>query len=109
MVPDELFWKNVHESATRAFWVSFTFSSLSMVILFLRAIIIGSKYKYHTPVFHPENVTITVGGFAYEQMSLMMLAFLFNLTLMLLVFSISMMHYRHKEKKSMQEMEKMQE
>lgn len=83
----------------------FIFDCITIVAVFLRALIIGSQSKYFAPIYDPNTYTVTCGAFAYEQLILLMLAFMINLVLAVLVFSISMMRFRRQEKKSSQEQE----
>ena len=100
VVPDELFWKNVNRACTRGFWAVFGLDTGIAVILFLRGMTIGRKNAWVEAVIE-ENL-ITMGTFTYDQYAIAFLAFFGSITLMILVFTISMLQFKKQEKKMLE-------
>lgn len=100
MTPDELFWESVRKSANRAFWTFFGFNTLVLVAMTIRGFTSGI---YPSPEFQGDSVVIST--FMFDSCMYFAYTFMINILLMILVFSISMMHIRHQEKKMMKEQE----
>lgn len=105
MIADELFWSNVRTSAGRAFWVGFIFDTVVMVGLVMRGLFIGSKLPYTEMIPQNGATTITMSVFNYGTYTFTFLAFVLNMIIMLLTFSISMLRLRKQEKLSLEDQE----
>lgn len=101
MVADELFWANVHKASTRAFWAVFIFDVLVGISMFIRGMTIGAKSE-GTSISIEGNL-VSMGVFTFDQYAITFFAFFISITLMLLVFTISMMQFRRREKKLLRE------
>lgn len=99
MLADELFWENVHRSGARAFWVAFILNSTVLFGLFIRGMTADMEY---VPVeFVSGEDKIIMSTFIFNTYSIAFFTFIGGLVLMLLVFSISMMRFRHREKQAL--------
>lgn len=103
MKADELFWDNVRRASTRGFWAVFVWIVGGMVTLFIRGMTIG---------FGREYVEMTVQGngamvdlFSLEQYMIGFAILIFSMILMILVFSISMLQFKRRDKKLLEEQE----
>ena len=107
MKADELFWENVRRASTRSFWSAFAVIAGGMFILFIRGMTIGMGQEY-VGISIQGNLA-TVGAFTLEQYMLSFMLIILSLILMILFFSISMLRFRRKEKKLLEELEQGQE
>ena len=98
--PDELFWKHVRCASTRAFWTVFFTDVAGMLGIIFRAMFLAPE-SHIQPVL--ENNIVTTPAFSVEQMSLMVCLLILNQTLMVVVFSVSMLKYRKQEKRMLEE------
>ena len=103
MKADELFWENVRRASTRGFWTAFTVIASGMVVLFIRGMTIG--YGMEQREISIQGNVATVGIFPLEQYIIGFLLLVFSMILMILVFTISMMRFRRREKKLLEEQE----
>lgn len=101
MKADELFWENVRRASTRGFWAAFALIVGGMVTLFIRGMTIGYGQEY-IKITVQGNVA-TVSAFSLEQYMIGFLVLVFSMTLMILVFSISMLRFRRREKMLLEE------
>lgn len=101
MKADELFWENVRRASTRGFWSVFAVIAGGMSVLFIRGMMYGGE---RVEISVAGNAA-TVGAFSLEQYMLGFLILIFSMTLMILVFSISMIQFRRREKKLMERQE----
>lgn len=100
MKADELFWNNVRMAGTRAFWSGFTLIVGGMVILFIRGMTMGYGKEYELAI---QGNVATISVFSLEQYIIGFLVLVFSMVCMILVFSISMLRIRRKEKKLLEE------
>lgn len=100
MKADELFWNNVRMAGTRAFWSGFTLIVGGMVILFIRGMTMGYGKEYELTI---QGNVATISVFLLEQYIIGFLVLVFSMVCMILVFSISMLRIRRKEKKLLEE------
>ena len=97
MIADELFWANVRRAGFRAFLAGFLFSILCLVILVPRAIY--SQF----PQPQVANGMVQLSEQSYLQSLFCSAAFVCLFILMLAVFSISLLVFRHREKRALRE------
>lgn len=97
MIADELFWANVRRAGFRAFLAGFLFSILCLVILVPRAI------YYQFPQPQVANGMVQLSEQSYLQSLFCSAAFVCLFILMLAVFSISLLVFRHREKRALRE------
>jgi hypothetical protein len=105
MKADELFWENVRRASTRGFWIVFAVITGGMFIMFLRGMTIGARQEYVEATIQG-NLAI-VGVFQLEQYMLSFILLILSMVLMILVFSISMLQFRRKEKKLLEQEQEM--
>lgn len=103
MKADELFWENVRRASTRGFWTVFASIVGGMVTLFIRGMTIGSGQEYIKITV--QGNAATLGAFSLEQYMIGFIILIFSMALMILVFSISMLRFRRREKKLLEEQE----
>lgn len=101
MTADELFWNNVHRASMRSFWSVFVLDTTVAVTLFIRGMAIGSQPPY-TPLAIQKDI-VSMSVFTFDQFFIIFLTFFISITLMLLVFSISMLRFKKQEKKLLEE------
>ena len=97
MIADELFWANVRRAGFRAFLAGFLFSILCLAILVPRAI------YYQFPQPQVANGMVQLSEQSYLQSLFCSAAFVCLFILMLAVFSISLLVFRHREKRALRE------
>lgn len=97
MIADELFWANVRRAGFRAFLAGFLFSILCLAILVPRAI----YYQFSQP--QVANGMVQLSEQSYLQSLFCSAAFVCLFILMLAVFSISLLVFRHREKRALRE------
>lgn len=97
MIADELFWANVRRAGFRAFLAGFLFSILCLAILVPRAI------YYQFPQPQVTDGMVQLSEQSYLQSLFCSAAFVFLFILMLAVFSISLLVFRHREKRALRE------
>ena len=97
MIADELFWANVRRAGFRAFLAGFLFSILCLAILVPRAI------YYQFPQPQVANGMVQLSEQSYLQSLFCSAAFVCLFILMLAVFSISLLVFRHREKRALWE------
>lgn len=107
MVADEMFWKNVRQSAARAFWSVFIFDLVSLIFLYVRSFMAVADPQYQYQELIVQGDTITWGAFSFTQFAVGYWGFLLGIILILLVFSISMLRFRHREKKALKAQEEL--
>lgn len=100
MKPDELFWQNVNKASTRAFWSVFGLDSIVLVGMFIRGMIIGSTGE-RIPTKIQGN-SVTMGTFLFAQYNIAFFTFLGSITLMIVVFVISMKRFKKQEKRMLE-------
>ncbi len=101
MKADELFWENVRRASTRGFWSVFILIVGGMTMMFIRGMTIGWGIEW-VDITVKEGVA-TVGAFPLEQYMLGYSVLILSMTVMILVFSISMLRFRSKEKELVEE------
>lgn len=101
MMADELFWKNVHRASVRGFWSVFVLDVVIAVVLFIRGMTYGIRHG-EIPITIEKNV-ISMGIFSYNQFMISFLTFFASITLMILIFTVSMMRFKKMEKKMVEE------
>lgn len=106
VIADELFWENVRRSGTRAFVSSLIFDVVICVFAYGRGLVLSARLG--DEVFRPivEGDRVTVWMYSYAQTVFIFLAFFASMLLMMLVFSISMMRVRRREKRSLENQDK---
>lgn len=107
MKADELFWENVRRASTRGFWTVFTVIAGGMFIMFIRGMTIGARQEYVEASI--QGNLANVGVFQLEQYTISFMLLILSMVLMILVFSISMLRFRRKEKKLLEMPEQEQE
>lgn len=100
-IPDELFWKNVNRASARAFWWVFGFDLLVLVSQLIRGIWVWQTEELVDTVI--TETTVTMGIAQFDQTMILTLAFTANVFLIVLVFSISMMRFKKRERKLLEE------
>lgn len=103
MKADELFWENVRRASTRGFWTAFTVITVGMTILFIRGMTMAYGVEW-VDITVKGNVA-TVGAFPLEQYMLGFFILIFSMISMIVVFYVSMLRFRSKEKRMMEESE----
>ena len=103
MIADELFWKNVNRAAARAFWSAFVLNVFVIIVMLCRGVYYTINNVNVQPVF--EENTVTIANFSMNQFMIAFYAYLANMLLLLLVFSITMMRFKSQEKKALSEQE----
>lgn len=101
MKADELFWENVRRASIRGFWAAFILIVGGMIILFIRGMTMG--YGIERIEITVKGAVATVGAFALEQYILGFFILIFAMILMVIVFSVSMLRFRSKEKELAEE------
>lgn len=101
MLPDELFWKNVNRAAAKAFWSVFAVDVVAAFAIHIRAMF-ASGIGREIPITIEGDI-VTMGIFTWEQFFIVFMAFFGSITLMILVFTISMMRFKKQEKKLLAE------
>lgn len=102
VIPDELFWRNVNRAAARGFWTVFGLDTIIAVVMFGRGMS-ASWLGHPGPDVSFEGNLVTMGTFVFDQFFLVFLMFFVSLTVMILVFTISMMRFKKQEKKLLAE------
>lgn len=97
MKPDELFWQNVSRASMRAFWSVFTMDAAVLVIMLIRGLTADKEYAWIR--LNMEENSVVMGAFTYNQYAIVFFTFIGSILLMILVFTISMMRFKKKEKK----------
>lgn len=103
MKADELFWENVRRASTRGFWVAFLLIVGGMTMMFIRGMTIG--YGVEWVDITVKGTVATVGAFPLEQYMLGFSVLVISMIVMILVFSISMLRFRSKERELVEESE----
>lgn len=100
-IPDELFWQNVNRASARAFWWVFGFDLLVLVSQLIRGIGIWRTMEPVETVI--TETTVAMGIAQFSQTMILTLAFIANVFLIVLVFSISMMRFKNRERQLLEE------
>lgn len=100
MIPDELFWQNVNRASARGFWSVFGLDSMILLIMFIRGMTIGSTGEPVPTTIHGNSVTIH--AFLFDQYNIAFFTFLGSITLMILVFTVSMHRFKKQEKRMLE-------
>lgn len=100
-IPDELFWKNVNRASARAFWWVFWFDLLVVLSLSIEGVRFRMTEEFVDTVI--TETTVTMGIAQYSQSTIFTLGFAANVFLIVLVFSISMMRFKKRERKLLEE------
>lgn len=99
MIADEMFWQNVRRAGFRAFLSGFGFGVLSQAIMIPRAM----YYGFRPPQF--ADGVAQISEQYYLQVLLGTAAFALSFIIMLVVFTGSLLIFRHREKQSLRESE----
>ena len=103
MKADELFWENVRRASTRGFWAAFILIVGGMTMMFIRGMTIGWGIEWIDITV--KGAVATVGAFPLEQYMIGFSILVFSMILMIVVFSVSMIRFRSKEKELVEDSE----
>lgn len=99
MIADEMFWENVRRAGFRAFLSGFAFGILSQAVMVPRAMYYGFRELQFTDGF------AQISEQFYLQALFGSAAFVLSFILMLVVFTGSLLIFRHREKQGLRESE----